>query len=29
MLRIASAMVALSALWGFMEQPLMRALGGA
>lgn len=29
MLSIASLSVALSALWGFIEQPLMRALGGA
>ncbi|ANC50680.1 hypothetical protein CP97_14989 (plasmid) [Aurantiacibacter atlanticus] len=28
-LLIATAMVVLSALWGFIEQPLMRALGGA
>ncbi len=29
MLCVATAMVTISALWGFMEQPLMRALGGA
>lgn len=29
MLSVASVMIALSALWGFIEQPLMRALGGA
>lgn len=28
-LSIATAMIVLSALWGFIEQPLMRALGGA
>ena len=28
-LMIATAMIVLSALWGFIEQPLMRALGGA
>ena len=28
-LLIATAMIVLSALWGFIEQPLMRALGGA
>jgi hypothetical protein len=29
MLCVATAIVALSALWSFIEQPLMRALGGA
>lgn len=29
MLCAATAMVTISALWGFIEQPLMRALGGA
>jgi mercuric ion transport protein len=29
MLCIASVVVAICALWGFVEQPLMRALGGA
>lgn len=29
MLCVATAIVALSALWGFVEQPLLRALGGA
>jgi len=29
MLSFATVMIALSALWGFIEQPLMRALGGA
>lgn len=29
MLAVATVIVALSALWGFVEQPLMRALGGA
>ena len=29
MLSIATLIVALSTLWGFIEQPLMRALGGA
>jgi len=29
MLCIASVIVAICALWGFIEQPLMRALGGA
>src|SRR3546814_1589794 len=28
-LLIATAMIVLSALWSFIEQPLMRALGGA
>ena len=28
-LLIATTMIGLSALWGFIEQPLMRALGGA
>lgn len=28
MLCVATAIVALSALWSFIEQPLMRALGG-
>ncbi len=28
MLCIATVIVAVSALWGFIEQPLMRALGG-
>jgi len=28
-LLMATAMIVLSALWGFIEQPLMRALGGA
>ncbi|MCA1661696.1 MAG: hypothetical protein LC648_05880 [Novosphingobium sp.] len=28
MLSIATVVVAVSALWGFIEQPLMRALGG-
>jgi len=29
MLSVATAVVAISALWNFIEQPLMRALGGA
>ena len=29
MLWVATVMVAISALWGFIEQPLMRTLGGA
>lgn len=29
MLGGATVIVAISALWGFIEQPLMRALGGA
>lgn len=29
MLWVASVMVAISALWGFIEQPLVRALGGS
>lgn len=29
MLSVATVIVSLSALWGFLEQPLMRALGGA
>jgi mercuric ion transport protein len=28
-LLIATTMIGMSALWGFIEQPLMRALGGA
>ena len=28
-LLIATTMIGLSSLWGFIEQPLMRALGGA
>lgn len=29
MLSVATAIIAVSALWSFIEQPLMRALGGA
>lgn len=29
MMCVATAMVTISALWGFIEQPLLRALGGA
>ena len=29
MLGLATAAIAFSAMWGFIEQPLMRALGGA
>ena len=29
MLWVATVMVAISAMWGFIEQPLMRALGSA
>ncbi|HEY9553153.1 hypothetical protein [Allosphingosinicella sp.] len=29
MLSLATLVVAVSALWGYIEQPLMRALGGA